>query len=245
MFAELMAGIGSRLVRNIPPDGAAYWSERFWDRDTLEQVPVFGDQLQHVKDDIGVLMKRYAGTVRTALEFACGTGQFTSMTATLTPAESITALDISPQALEIAGGRVDHPSLKLVCGDFWADHGLGEADLVMCIDAIHHLGDVRQVLRRLKSFIAPGGVLIGNLWTIDHFHEEQRHKHGSAKHLLNCAKFLASALLLRLSGGRLRTSAYRSQLLSARQVEPLLRQEFGEVVEVVNARYFVSFVCKA
>ncbi|WP_214410583.1 class I SAM-dependent methyltransferase [Sphaerisporangium fuscum] len=245
MFAEMMAGAGARIVRRYPPDGSTYWSQRFWDRENLEKVPVFGDQLQLVKKDIAALMKTHAGDVGTVLEFGCGTGEFTAMAAELTPAKEITAVDISPQAIEIAGKRVDHPSLKLVCGDFWSDHGLAQADMVMCVDAIHHLGNVRQVLRRLKSYMAPGGILVGNLWTIDHFHEEQRHKHGSFRHLVNCSRFLAGALMLRATNGRVRPASYRSHLLRSREVEPLLLQEFGEVLEVVPARYFVSFVCKA
>ncbi|MFC4587981.1 class I SAM-dependent methyltransferase [Sphaerisporangium corydalis] len=245
MFAEMMAGAGARIVRRYPPDGASYWSQRFWDRDTLERVPVFGDQLQLVKKDIAALMTSHAQNVGTVLEFGCGTGEFTAMAAELTPATEITALDISPQAIEIAGKRVKHPALKLKCGDFWADHGLGEADMVMCVDAIHHLGNVRQVLRRLKSFMAPGAILVGNLWTIDHFHEEQRHKHGSIRHFINCARFFGGALMLRATGGRVRPASYRSHLLGTKEVEPLLLQEFGEVIEVTKARYFVSFVVKA
>ncbi|WP_203992598.1 class I SAM-dependent methyltransferase [Sphaerisporangium rufum] len=241
----MMAGAGARIVRRYPPDGAAYWSQRFWDRDTLEQVPVFGDQLQLVKKDIAALMTRHATDIGTVLEFGCGTGEFTAMAAELARPTEITALDISPQAIEIATRRVDHPALKMVCGDFWADHGLGQADMVMCVDAIHHLGNVRQVLRRLKSFLAPGAILVGNLWTIDHFHEEQRHKHGSFRHLVNCAKFLGGALMLRATNGRVRPASYRSHLLRSREVEPVLRQEFGEVLEVIPARYFVSFVVKA
>lgn len=244
MLAELMTETASRLIGNYPPDGSAYWAERFWDRATLENLPVFGDQLKAAKEDIVGLLERHAGGPSTMLEFGCGTGEFTLLAAKLTDVEEIVALDISPQALEIAQQRVPHSSLKLVCGDFWADHSLSDADLVMCADAIHHLGDVRQVLRRLKSFVGPGGVFIGNLWTNDHFHEEQRYKHGPVRHARNCAKFLGSALLLRLSAGRIRTHAYRSQLLSANQIEPLLKEEFGEVMEVIRSRYFVSFACR-
>jgi hypothetical protein len=89
-------------------------------------------------------------------------------------------------------------------------------------------------------------VFIGSLWTIDNFHELQRYRYGRAAHLGQTAKFLGSAVAIRASQGRLRSDAYRTRLIPARQVEPLLRSVFDEVLFVSpRRRHFTAFACRA
>jgi SAM-dependent methyltransferase len=244
MLAELLARSGQAVLRDVAPDGRRYWGTRFWDRDAAERHPVLAPEFLRQKETIGQHLGRAGGEATRVLEFACGTGVFTALAASLTPAKQIVALDISAQALRIARGRVEHDNLTLIEGDFWADHDLGTADLVLCVDAIHHLGGVRRVLERLGSFMTPGGVLIGNVWTADNYHEFQRKRYGALGHLGRTAGFLATAVLIRASGGRLRTGAYRTQLVSARQVQDILRSTFAEVY-AVSEPYFISFVCRS
>ena len=244
MITELMARAGKAVLGDTPPAGRAYWAARFWDRDSAERHPVLAGEVLRQKATVSVLLRQYGGQVETVLEFACGTGEFTRLAAELTPAREITAVDISDQALALAGRRVQHPGLRLRQGDFWQDNGLDRADLVMCIDAIHHLGDVAQVLRRLRTFVAPDGLLIGNLWVDDHFHEFQRSRYGSVRHLVRTLGFLTTALLIRASGGRLKTGSYRTQLLHSNRLRAILEENFGEVLDVSVERYFVAFACK-
>jgi SAM-dependent methyltransferase len=244
MLAELLARSGQKVLRGVPPDGRNYWEARFWDRDAAENRSTMAEVFVRQRETISEHLRQYGGQTRRALELACGTGEFTFQVATLTPAKEIVALDISPLALELARSRIHHENLTLVQGDFWADHDFGTADLVLCIDAIHHLGDVRAVLERLRSFIAPGGLFIGNLWTADHFHEFQRKRYGTLRHVAGTAAFLATALVIRLSGGRLRTGAYRTQLLPQRAAEAIVRSVFDEVLTIRTERYFMSFVCR-
>jgi SAM-dependent methyltransferase len=241
MLAEHMAQIGNRLVRGYPPEGREYWAGRFWDRDAAERQAIIGDHYAAQKEELGELIAHYAGNAHRVLEFACGTGEFTRLAAERTVASEIVAMDISQQALEITRARVEHPGLRLICGDFWDDHNLGPADLVLCVDAIHHLGQVLLVLRRLRTFIRPGDVLIGNVWTGDHFHELQRQRYGTVRHLLRTAWFLGTATLIWASRGRLRTPSYRTQLIRSDQVEPLLRTVFDEVLSVRVHHHFVAF----
>jgi SAM-dependent methyltransferase len=244
MIAERMAQVGRRLVRDYPPDGRAYWAERFWDRDAAERQAIIGDHFHAQKDVLSELISQYGADAGRILEFACGTGEFTGLAAERTTATQIVAMDISEQALDITRERVHHPGLRLVNGDFWADHDLGTADLVMCVDAIHHLGEVGQVLRRLRTFVRPGGVFIGNLWIADNFHEFQRERYGTIPHLARTAAFLGTAGLVWASNGRLRTGSYRTQLLQSAQIEPLLRTVFDEVMTVRPQRHFVAFACR-
>jgi SAM-dependent methyltransferase len=244
MIAELLARTGRTVVRDIPPDGRAYWSARFWDRDTHEQHPLLSNAFLRQKETIADYLDRYATDAQRILEFACGTGEFTRLAAERTTAKQITAVDISAEGLKRARERVEHDSLDLVLGDFWTDLGVGQSDVVMCLDAIHHLGDVREVLRRLRTFVAPGGTFIGNLWTADNFHRFQRQRYGTAAHLRRTAAFLGTALMIRTSGGRLKTGAYRTQLVHSSEAIAILNEVFDSVVEVRVEEYFMGFVCR-
>jgi SAM-dependent methyltransferase len=244
MIAELLARTGRNIVRDIPPDGRDYWAGRFWDRDTHEQHPLLRQEFLRQKETIAELLSRHAVDAERIIEYACGTGEFTRLAAELTRAKEITAVDISEEGLRRARERVRHDNLRLVHGDFWADLGLGTADVVMCIDAIHHLGDVRAVLRRLSTAAAPGGIVIGNLWTADHFHTFQRKRYGSLEHVRRTAAFLGTALLIRVSGGRLRTGAYRTQLVDSGRATAILHEVFDSVLEVRVEEYFMGFVAR-
>jgi SAM-dependent methyltransferase len=244
MIAETLVRSGHALVRPYPPEGRDYWSVRFWDRADVESHHVLGQDFLAQKTQVAELLTRHGGDARTVLEFACGTGEFTAMAASLTTATSVVATDISQHALDVAGSRVKQPQVRFVRGDFWADDGLVQADLVMCMDAIHHLGDVRSVLERLRSFVAPGGIFVGNLWTLDNFHEYQRQRYGAFGHLGRASKFFATAVAMRLTGGRLRTPAYRTQLLRRAAIAPLLSEVFSETVELESTRHFTCFVCR-
>ncbi|SRR5216683_310480 len=244
MLAEMLVRSGHMLVRGYPPEGRDYWSQRFWNRDEAESRPILGDDFRAQKEQIADLLQRYSEGTPRILEFACGTGEITAMAAKVTAAREIVATDISEQALDIAARRVDFPGVRFVQGDFWADNDLGTADLVVCVDAIHHLGDVRAVLRRLASHVAPHGVFIGNLWTLDNFHEYQRQRYGNFRHLGRASLFFATALTMRMSAGRIRTASYRTQLLPSHDLDPLLREVFSEILEVHSTRHFACFACR-
>jgi 2-polyprenyl-3-methyl-5-hydroxy-6-metoxy-1,4-benzoquinol methylase len=244
MIAELLARTGRTVIGDIPPDGREYWAARFWDRDTHEQHPLLRESFLTQKDTIARYLSTYAADAKQITEIACGTGEFTRLAAELTPAERITAVDISVEGLKRTKERVKHDDLRLVNGDFWKDLGLAQTDTVMCLDAIHHLGDVKQVLTRLRSFVQPGGTFIGNLWTLDNFHEFQRQRYGKAEHLRRTAGYLGTALIVRASGGRLKTGAYRTQLIHSDEAIKILNEVFDEVVEVTVEDYFMGFVCK-
>jgi SAM-dependent methyltransferase len=244
MIAELLARTGRAVVRDIPPDGRAYWSARFWDRDTHEQHPLLSNAFLQQKETIAGYLERHAANADRILEFACGTGEFTRLAADRTSAKQITAVDISAEGLERARERVRHDNLELVLGDFWSDLDVGRSDVVMCLDAIHHLGDVGRVLRRLRTFVAPGGTFIGNLWTADNFHNFERQRYGTAAHLRRTAAFLGTALMIRTSGGRLRTGAYRTQLVHSSEAIAILHEVFDSVLEVHVEEYFMGFVCQ-
>jgi len=49
---------------------------------------------------------------------------------------------------------------------------------------------------------------------------------------------------VRASGGRLKTGAYRTQLITNKEALAILNEVFDEVVEFTVEPYFTGFVCK-
>lgn len=245
MLAESLARAGQTLIGKTPPNGKNYWAARFWDRDAAERHPVLANAFLSQKDIIAGYLARYAGQARTSTELACGTGEFTRLTAENTGVTEMVALDISEHALANAARRVSHDNLRFIQGDFWADHDLPQTDLVVCVDAIHHLGDIRDVLRRLRSFVKPGGIFIGNVFTWDNFHEFERLRYGTLEHTWRTALFFGTALMVRLSGGRLYTGSHRTQLRPSGHTVSVLTDLFDEVLDVTVEPYFTAFVARA
>jgi SAM-dependent methyltransferase len=245
VLAETMARAGQALIGKTPPNGKSYWAARYWDRDSAERHPVLAGDFLRQKETIAKYLQTYGGNAKTSIEFACGTGEFTRLTAEHTPVRDMVALDISAHAIELARPKVAHDNIRFIQGDFWADHGLAPADLVVCVDAIHHLGAVRDVAARLHSFVKPGGIFIGNVFTLDNFHEFERRRYGAVEHLWRTALFFGTAALIRLSGGRMYTGSHRTQLLPSAQTEAILAETFAEVLDVSVDPYFTAFACRA
>jgi ubiquinone/menaquinone biosynthesis C-methylase UbiE len=244
MLAEAMVRWGRQLVSQYPPEGRAYWAARFWDRSPIENAPSVGADHRVKQQHIIGFINRYAADAKRVLEFSCGTGEFTEVALRVTTAPAIVAVDISDQALGIAARKIRDPRVQFVQGDFWADLDIEAADLVICLNAIHHMGDVRAVLTRMMKFVKPGGVLIGNIWTLDNYHDYQRDVHGSVKHVARSALFLANAVAMRATGGRFRTASYRTQILPSGEVKEILADVASEVLETTETRYFVNFACR-
>jgi SAM-dependent methyltransferase len=245
MLAEAMAWAGRKILGDTPPNGRDYWAARYWDRDSAERHQLLAQDFRLQKETLSGYLRDYAGEAKRSIEFACGTGEFTRLTAELTPVSEMVAVDISEQGLAMTKAKVKHDNLTLIHGDFWADHELEPADLVVCVDAIHHLGDVRQVIRRLRSYVKPGGIFIGNAVTRDNFHEFGRKRYGTAEHFARTAKFAASALAIRVSGGRLNSGDYRTQLRLSGEVGKILRESFTEVLAEQADPYFMAFAARA
>jgi SAM-dependent methyltransferase len=97
------------------------------------------------------------------LDAGCGTGCSTEYLIALNPGAEITAIDISPGALEVAkercqrsvngGANFQHLSL------FDADQLPGEFDLINSVGVLHHTADPARGLKALANKLAPGGIM--------------------------------------------------------------------------------------
>jgi SAM-dependent methyltransferase len=93
------------------------------------------------------------------LEIGCGFGAFARLVTER--ARHVTAMDLSPQMIEVAKGRsTAYPNLEFVTGDFLQASLPSESyDCIVTVATLHHL-PLDEALSRMKSLLCPGGVLI-------------------------------------------------------------------------------------
>lgn len=107
-------------------------------------------------------LRRAAGNVplQRVLSIGCGDGQFELMLAPY--AEQITALDISPQAIEIAKRNAARAGITDVDFQCLALSELSwetQFDAVICLAFLHHVpeGELPDLLRQAYAHLKPGG----------------------------------------------------------------------------------------
>lgn len=128
------------------------------------------------------------------LEIGCGAGEFSRLLAAR--AESVVAVDLSPQMIRVARERSKpHANIEFVCGDVMTrEFAGGEFDCIATLTTLHHLPAARA-LGKIAKALRPGGSFV----CLDLYRRSS-----PVELLLDCAAYPAS-LLLRLSKtGRLR-----------------------------------------
>jgi 2-polyprenyl-3-methyl-5-hydroxy-6-metoxy-1,4-benzoquinol methylase len=93
------------------------------------------------------------------LEIGCGFGAFARMVAGR--ARQVTAMDMSPQMINVARARsAGYANLEFVLDNFLQAHLPAESyDCIVTLATLHHLPQ-KEALNRIKSLLRPGGVLI-------------------------------------------------------------------------------------
>jgi SAM-dependent methyltransferase len=94
------------------------------------------------------------------LDLGCGDGWF-SRQAAEQGARSVTAIDPSERMLQRAQEQTDSPRISYLRG-FAEDIDLpqGSFDRIVSVFALHYVEDLAAVMRRVASWLAPGGVLV-------------------------------------------------------------------------------------
>ena len=89
------------------------------------------------------------------LEVGCGTGWLSSK---LVELGSLSAIDLSPKAIEIARQR--HVQATFIADDFFAhDFGSEPFDAIVCIETLFYVPDQPRFVAKLAELLRPGGFL--------------------------------------------------------------------------------------
>jgi len=122
---------------------------------------------------VGLLDEWRAGERPRALEIGCGEGLFTELLADR--CEAVLAVDLSEAALERARGRcADRENVEFARWDLRHDNGLGQFDVVACMDVVCSIRRPlarRRALRLVAGSVRPGGALLVSAFIQDDFVE--------------------------------------------------------------------------
>ncbi len=140
------------------------------------------------------------------LDFGCGRGWMSGLLAEF---GSVTGVDLSPDAIELAKSR--HPGIEFVCVDAADDVGKVLArtfDIVVSSEVIEHVLKQEEYMRNVIALLKPGGALVlttpNGRWK-SHFYHGGRSSWAQPYEL-----WLTAPELVGLAGGMLDNAAVRS-----------------------------------
>jgi trans-aconitate 2-methyltransferase len=91
------------------------------------------------------------------VDLGCGTGNLTSLLGALWTDATVTGVDSSPEMIDRA--RRDRPAMAWELADIAVWEPDGPVDILFSNAALHWLDDHRHLFPRLRSWLAPGGVM--------------------------------------------------------------------------------------
>jgi SAM-dependent methyltransferase len=162
-----------------------------------------------------------------AVDLGCGSGRFTGLLADRYA--EVLAVDIADRELAIARARRARPNITYQHRSLLdvTPEVDGRFDLVLSVNAIHHVCDHDTVLPRIRSLVAPGGLAV--LVDIVRVSRHQRYRWWHRKEALTDA---TRALARHRSGAKaadvLRLRLDRTWLEHVTTNIPLTREEFHE-----------------
>ncbi|MDH3944000.1 MAG: methyltransferase domain-containing protein [Anaerolineae bacterium] len=131
---------------------AAEGAEYLWGWGTPAGMVRYRRRAQLIADAAGL---NHTGRV---LEIGCGTGLFTDIFAKY--AMKVTAVDISPDLIEMAANRaLPAEKVEFICAGFEQIPGKDAFDAVVGSSVLHHL-EVAESLERINRLLKPGGRLV-------------------------------------------------------------------------------------
>ncbi len=112
------------------------------------------------------------------LDIACGTGVMIPYYLER-KADSVTAVDISPEMVKIARSKFPQENVRILCGDAEEIPFDRTFDCVMVYNAFPHFMNPEKLIETLSGLVAPGGTLTVahgmSRAAIDHRHEGPAH----------------------------------------------------------------------
>jgi 2-polyprenyl-3-methyl-5-hydroxy-6-metoxy-1,4-benzoquinol methylase len=139
------------VIDEILADQVAYYRRRAGEYD----VTAYGD-LAIAQTRIARLVAQMAPTGR-VLEIACGTGMWTQALAE--SADTVTAVDVSPEVIEIARGRVRSPNVEFEVADVFSWDPGNRFDVIFFSAWLSHVptNRIEAFWQSLRSLLAEHG----------------------------------------------------------------------------------------
>lgn len=168
-WAAKNVDLNSVKIENLPRTvSSEYWGKRrIWDRWFVEanegnNIPVHVGQRDKTVDFIKTLPEGL-----NVLDLCCGTGKVSFSILDLPNVSRLTSVDISAQALEIARQHLqEHPNfqkVQIIHGNLYDSlETLSPMDCIVCLDALHHLPDIKSALVMIHQKLEDEGIFIGN-----------------------------------------------------------------------------------
>jgi SAM-dependent methyltransferase len=129
-------------------------------RDDFDRIALLAESHGDVGDAYqNYLLSHLPSRCENALEIGCGTGKFTRLLASR--AQSVTAIDLSPQMIRLARQEsANYSNIEYVLDDVMRRTLPVESyDCVVSIATLHHLPP-EQALLKIKAALKPNGTLI-------------------------------------------------------------------------------------
>jgi SAM-dependent methyltransferase len=117
--------------------------------------------------------------VRASLDYGCGEGRWFSHIRTCFPSTSLAGADISPVALAHARTRLPDATVVQMDNER-VDLPDAAFDLIVSIEVLEHVGDVRAATAEIGRLLRPGGVAVistpcANRWSLEWLINKLRH----------------------------------------------------------------------
>lgn len=151
---------GSEGDRQLLDEQIAYYRRRAPEYDAT--FPPFAAETDRIRDEL-----RAFAPLGRVLELAAGTGQWTALLAEL--ADELTAVDASPEALELNAAKVSDARVRYIADDVFALAPQPRYDLVFFAFWLSHVPPSRfgEFWELVAGWLAPGGRVF--------FVDERRH----------------------------------------------------------------------
>jgi ubiquinone/menaquinone biosynthesis C-methylase UbiE len=160
-------------MRPLPETVKNYWQKRrVWDRYQEEQDPAIGAMHREQRTRTVAAVREFAAgrpEPVDAADVCCGTGWISHDLMQLERIRSLLAADISAPALARLETRArelgGQAKLRTLCGNLYElDWGSEKSfDVIVCMDALHHLPDIPGMLRNIRHRLKVDGIFIGNI----------------------------------------------------------------------------------
>jgi SAM-dependent methyltransferase len=120
---------------------------------------------EYYRKDILPLVPKHVGKV---LEIGCGTGNTLAYLKANGYCDWVGGVELFPDAAAEAISKVD----KLYEGNIEEMDlpiELGSIDMILCLDVLEHLINPEIVIKKLHTYLTPGGIIIASIPNINHY----------------------------------------------------------------------------